>query len=77
MKVCRYIDARVQDEPDSGPPPSSHSQDPSSISNGTLNLSRTVGCEGVKGKVKEHTERPEMSDIITEGLKKQTEGMGR
>ena len=68
-------DARVQDEPDSGPP--STSQDPSSISNGALNLSGTVRCEGVKGKVKEHTERPEMSDIITEGLKKQTEGMGR
>ena len=73
--VSSHIDARVQDEPDSGPP--STSQDPSSISNGALNLSGTVGCEGVKGKVKEHTERPEMSDIITEGLKKQTEGMGR
>lgn len=42
-----------------------------------------MGCEGVtgvmgvKGKVKEHAERPEISDVITEGLKKQTEGMGR
>ena len=46
-------------------------------------MSGTVGCEevtgviGVKGKVKEHAERPEISDVITEGLKKQTEGMGR
>ena len=35
------------------------------------------GVTGVKGKVKEQAERPEISNAITEGLKKQAEGGGR
>ena len=77
--VSLLTGSKDQDEPDSGPP---LQEEPSSISSAALDqlvLGGMVGegGAGVKGKVKEHAERPEMSTAITEGLKKQAEGGGR